>query len=156
MKFLAIAIIGAIVSATSVTAQGDRCSGKSEQDCIKDPGCQETYGNPRRSDGSDFHTSNAPLIWDYTGCYEPKMMNLDHSWGFPGMEDPFNEGKQQQGQQQENNQSCSGKSEQECKDTLNCEAMYGNPQRSDGSNFHTSNADLKWQYTGCYNPNADD
>ncbi|CDH59455.1 predicted protein [Lichtheimia corymbifera JMRC:FSU:9682] len=72
MKFLSTAIICTIVCAASVTAQGtqDRCDGKSEQDCIKDPGCQETYGNPRRANGDDFHTSNAPLKWDYTGCYE--------------------------------------------------------------------------------------
>ncbi|KAJ8653997.1 hypothetical protein O0I10_010333 [Lichtheimia ornata] len=107
MRFLAIGIIGAIVSATSVAAQGgpDPCSGKSEQDCIKDPDCQETYKNPQRADGSDFHTSNAPLKWEYGGCHKKFKMRFPGSTtGFPEMENPFKLeellGKQQQGKQQ--------------------------------------------------------
>ncbi|CDS10544.1 hypothetical protein LRAMOSA11030 [Lichtheimia ramosa] len=89
MKLSAIAIICTIALAASVTAKGQQqgnkkpCSGRPEQEC-KEPECQPTYGNPRRSDGSDFHTSNAPLIWDFTGCFEPRKTMSPSDFDFPG------------------------------------------------------------------------
>lgn len=66
MKFLAIAIICAIVSAASVTAQGQQqgkkkpCEGRTEQECDETE-CQRIYGDRVRENGSDYYTGTGPF-----------------------------------------------------------------------------------------------
>ncbi|KAI7882264.1 hypothetical protein K492DRAFT_193697 [Lichtheimia hyalospora FSU 10163] len=81
MKFLTVAIICAIVSATSVTAQGnqgqapvDKCVGKTEQDCKKSQGCQPGY-RPIAGSDSDDAGLRGYSSGDYTGCYDPNIRN---------------------------------------------------------------------------------
>lgn len=64
MKFLSIALICAIATATSVTAQGDKkpCEGRNEQECTE-PECRPIKNKILgRADGKPFRESNAPII----------------------------------------------------------------------------------------------
>ncbi|CDS10537.1 hypothetical protein LRAMOSA11023 [Lichtheimia ramosa] len=69
MKLSVIAIICAIASAASVTAQGQQqgnkkpCEGRPEQEC-KQPECQPHHGKPR--------ILNGRITWDFTDCFEPR------------------------------------------------------------------------------------
>ncbi|KAI7882265.1 hypothetical protein K492DRAFT_193698 [Lichtheimia hyalospora FSU 10163] len=84
MRFLPVAIICALISATSITAETadevltgntSSCKGRTDEEC-QEPECRRIENKILgRADDKPFHESNAPIIWGFNYCEDPDSQN---------------------------------------------------------------------------------